>query len=94
MYAHLCPPLVRLVTDCLGVKVSVGVDVRADVRGLWAILDPWGDGVGRYGLWGCGICHGRRMSEGGGEWMEGLKELGLIYMGNRRVIGCYMIFEQ
>ena len=25
--------------------------------------------------------------------MEGLKELGLIYMGNRRVIGCYMILD-
>lgn len=65
MYAHLGPPLVRLMADRLGVKVPVGMDVRTDVRCLWAVLDPGSNGVCGHSLWGGGIGHGRRRERGG-----------------------------
>lgn len=51
--------------DRLGVKVPVGMDVRTDVRCLWAVLDPGSNGVCGHSLWGGGIGHGRRRERGG-----------------------------
>ena len=45
MYAHLCPPLVRLVANGLLVQLAVCVDVRTNVRNLVTVLEAGCDRV-------------------------------------------------